>query len=295
MTGFGSAQTRRDGYVAASEIKTVNNRYLKTACRISDGFSFLEQKIEALLREKIDRGTVSVTLHIRPEERENRFTVAQDAAANYIRSAAALKEKLPPGLNDLSVGNICDFFRLPGVIVDQSSGDADLAEKIWPLVQENLTEALAALDAMRDAEGASMAENLSALCDQLSGSIERVASLAPTVAEAYRQRLSDKVTKILAQYSIEAETVDIIREVALFTDKADISEEIVRFRSHLAQFRAAMAAREACGKRLDFLTQEMFREVNTIGSKANEAAITSVVVDMKTTIEKIREMVQNVE
>ena len=295
MTGFGSAQTRRDGYVVASEIKTVNNRYLKTGYRISDGFSFLEQKIEALLRDRIDRGTVSVFLHIRPEVQENRFVIDPDAAAGYIRSAATLRERMSAEGIDLSLGNVSDYIRLPGAIIDQSKDDNDLSETIWPLAQENLLEALSALDAMRDAEGASMAENLLALCAQLSEAMDRIAEFAPTVAESYRQRLSDKVMKILEQHSFEAKTVDIIREVALFTDKADISEEIVRFRSHLTQFRAAMARQDACGKRLDFLTQEMFREINTIGSKANEAAITNVVVDVKTKIEKIREMVQNVE
>jgi len=294
MTGFGAAATHRNGYVVSSEIKTVNNRYLKTAYRISDGFSSLETKIEALLRQSIDRGTVNVTLRIRPEEVLSRYTVT-DAPLDYILSGEKIRQKAAVQGMMLPLGNVADYIRLPGGMADRSEDGPQQGEDLWEAVEVNLKEALTALDVMRLAEGDSMQKNLRALCAGLTERIGQVEAIAPQVAESYRKRLTERIGKIMADHQLELNPADLVREVALFTDKADISEETVRFRSHLAQFDAAMNRPDPCGKRLDFLTQELFRETNTIGSKANEPAITNLVVDMKTEIEKIREMVQNVE
>ncbi len=294
MTGFGSAMTRRDGYVVTSEIKSVNSRYLKTACRVSDGFSSFEQPIENLLHSEIERGTVNVAVEIHPETRQKSFSVTP-AVIDYIEEGLKIRDQLAMKGIEIPLGTIADYLRLPGTIVDSSADAASECEKVWPLVEENLREAIRVFNGMRDAEGESMEANLHSLCQSLTALVAQVEEYAPGVVQAYRSRLQERIGKILEPYSQEIQPSDIIREVALFTDKADISEETVRFRSHLAQFDAAMNMSEPCGKRLDFLTQEMFREVNTIGSKANESAITNLVVAMKTQIEKVREMVQNVE
>lgn len=292
MTGFGAATTRRNGYIVTSEIKTVNNRYLKTSYRISDGFSSLETKIDALLREKIERGTVNVFLRIRPETPRVNYLIDKDALQDYFEQLKRIQARFdadaPP------IGTMTEMLRLPGVIQEKDAPDESV-EAVWPAVEENLSDAVAALDQMRDAEGTSMERNLRALCGQLTENIGAIEQLAPTVAENYRVKLTERIGKVLEAQGVELNPADLIREVALFTDKADISEETVRFRSHLAQFDAAMRGGDGCGRRLDFLTQEMFREVNTTGSKANDTAITNRVVEMKTAIEKIREMVQNVE
>lgn len=290
MTGFGAAATHVGGYVVTSEIKTVNNRYLKTALKISDGFSSLETKIDALLRQFIDRGTVNVFLRIRPEKAGARFQIDRTALDGYLSAAGAIADagsSIPPG-------TLADFFRLPGVIVD-GTGEDDPAEAAWEPVEANLRTALAALEEMRVREGESMAANLRDLCAALTARIGEIEMLAPKVAEQYRERLIERIGKIMTERGVELNPADLVREVALFTDKADISEETVRFRSHLDQFDKAMKLSESCGKRLDFLTQEMFREVNTIGSKANQPEITKIVVEMKNVIERVREMVQNVE
>lgn len=296
MTGFGSATTRRGGYIVTSEIKTVNNRYLKTAYRISDGFSSLETKIESLLRGKIERGTVNVSLRLRREAARNNYSIDGDAVNEYFDQITKLRNGFRFG--ELPMGSLSDLLRLPGVIQEKDAPDEseETDEELWPIVEANLNEALAALNKMRDAEGASMEANLRALCENLTEKISEVERFAPSVAESYRGKLIERIGKIMGEHGVELNPADLVREVALFTDKADISEETVRFRSHLAQFDSAMSvSASGCGKRLDFLTQEMFREVNTVGSKANASAITNGVVEMKTTIEKIREMVQNVE
>ena len=290
MTGFGAAATHVGGYVVTSEIKTVNNRYLKTALKISDGFSSLETKIDALLRQFIDRGTVNVFLRIRPEKAGARFQIDRTALDGYLSAANAIAD----GGSPIPPGTLADFFRLPGVIVD-GTGEDDPAAAAWGPVEANLRTALAALEEMRVREGESMAANLRGLCAALTERIGEIETLAPKVAEQYRERLIERIGKIMSEHNVELNPADLVREVALFTDKADISEETVRFRSHLDQFDKAMNLAESCGKRLDFLTQEMFREVNTIGSKANQPEITKIVVEMKNVIERVREMVQNVE
>ncbi len=289
MTGFGGANTRRNGYVIASEIKTVNNRYFKAALRISDGFSSLEPLIESLLRSKIDRGTINVQLKIRREEGRSRFQINRTALSYYIDSARRTAESAA----GLALGGAADFFRLPGVI--EESDEPDSAQDVWQAVEENLTRALGALSEMRRREGDEMEKAIRRHCGDLAERIAKIEELVPQVSDRYREKLLERVSAIMAEHQLAADETDFIREIALFVDKSDISEEIVRFRSHLEQFDAAMKTTAPCGKRLDFLTQEMFREVNTIGSKANFSEITYWVVDMKTIVEKIREMVQNVE
>ena len=289
MTGFGGANTRRNGYVIASEIKTVNNRYFKAALRISDGFSSLEPLIESLLRSKIDRGTINVQLKIRREEGRSRFHINRTALSYYIDSARRTAESAA----GLALGGAADFFRLPGVI--EESDEPDSAQDVWQAVEENLTRALGALSEMRRREGDEMEKAIRRHCGDLAERIAKIEELVPQVSDRYREKLLERVSAIMAEHQLAADETDFIRDIALFVDKSDISEEIVRFRSHLEQFDAAMKTTAPCGKRLDFLTQEMFREVNTIGSKANFSEITYWVVDMKTIVEKIREMVQNVE
>lgn len=291
MTGFGGANTRRNGYLIASEIKTVNNRYFKAALRISDGFSSLEPKVESLLRAKIDRGTVSVQLKIRRDSDDSRFRINESALSYYLnraRNAAASGEG-----EGVPLGAVADYFRLPGVI--EESGESEDADAAWEAVQENLAEALEALTQMRAREGDEMARAVRGNCAALAERISKIESLVPMVSQRYREKLLERVSAIMQAHNLTASENDFIREIALFVDKSDISEEIVRFRSHLEQFDEALGSAGPCGKRLDFLTQEMFREVNTIGSKANFSEITYWVVDMKTIVEKIREMVQNIE
>lgn len=148
---------------------------------------------------------------------------------------------------------------------------------------------------MRQDEGSAMttdlADNIRLIVDELA----KIDVLAPRVVEGYRQRLTDKIKKLLSEFGVAAETADVVREVGLFAERTDISEEIVRLRSHLDQFATVMRSAESNGRKLDFITQEMFREANTIGSKANDAQIAIHVVEIKTSIERIREMIQNVE
>ncbi|MBQ9813815.1 MAG: YicC family protein [Thermoguttaceae bacterium] len=293
MTGFGSASTRENGFLISSEIKTVNNRFLKTTIKLPEGFASLETKIDALLHSQIARGSVNFSLKLDRDSSETDVKINVDVLKSYITALKEFDANNPDCR--LETGTTVDFLRLPGVICDRSAEQEDLPEILWGAIERNVGAALEKLQQMRSAEGASTAAYLSDNIGLLRASIGEIKALAPAEVESYRERLTERVSKILAENGATLDPSDIIREIAIFTDKADISEEISRFYSHLDQFDATMASEATCGKKLDFLTQEMFRETNTIGSKANSPGVLQRVVEMKSTIERIREMVQNVE
>ncbi len=289
MTGFGAADVRENGLAVSVEIKAVNNRYFKLSLRMSDGCAALEPRIEPFLRRTVDRGTLNVTVRIRREDRNLDYRISEPVLRAYFGQIAKIAEETKsekPRLDQL--------VSLPGVIdTDVERGEDD--EATWTTVEKALSEALKKLQGMRQIEGESMARDLAGNLKILEDRIAQVEELAPNVAPAYRQRLTERITKIMENQGHTFNDADLVREVALFADRCDISEETVRFRSHLEQFTAAMKAKESCGRKLDFLTQELFRETNTIGSKANDAEITKQVVEMKTVIERMREMIQNIE
>ena len=183
---------------------------------------------------------------------------------------------------------------LPGV-VDDTCGLAVDATADWPVIEQTLQAALENLARMRRNEGQAMAADLAANCRTVAASLDRIERRAPLVVDDYRNRLSDRLKRTLAELEVTLDPADLIKEVSLFADRSDISEEIVRLRSHLEQFQATMELPESSGRKLDFLTQEMFRETNTIGSKANDVEIAREVIEIKTAVERIREMIQNVE
>jgi len=297
MTGFGAASTCENGYVISTEIKAVNNRFLKTSIRLPDGFASLESKIEERLREKLARGSVNFTLRLEKDAAEAEIGVDFVALKRYLVEAKRFAAENPELVSADNLGALVDYLRLPGVLQDatRSVDKAELPERLWGAIARNVDAALAQMQAMREAEGESMKRDLTENLDELRKLIGEVETLAPTVVENYRRRLTERVAKALADEGATLEPSDLIREIAVYTDRVDISEEIVRFYSHLKQFKETMENEATCGKKLDFITQEMFRETNTIGSKANSPDILARVVEMKSGIERVREMVQNVE
>jgi uncharacterized protein (TIGR00255 family) len=183
---------------------------------------------------------------------------------------------------------------LPGVIreVDATS---EFSEAAWPTVRGTLEEALGRLAEFRAEEGRAMAADMRANCELMAAELERVAARAPMLVENFRNRLHERVASLLEEYQVTLDPADLIREVSIFAERSDISEEIVRLRSHLDQFAAVMSAEESAGRKLEFVIQEMFREVNTIGSKSSDVDVARSVIEMKTAIERLREMIQNVE
>lgn len=288
MTGFGDAQLSQEELTASAEIRSVNNRYLKLNLRLPDGFGSLEGEIEQLVRTYIKRGTIQINLRIQRAPQAEDYRINQPALESYWAQLQLVAEKLQQPLS------LAELLQLPGVVLDNRDKAREVQEE-WPLVQQLLRDALENLQQMRRREGEAMARDLEANLQEIAEHLTHIEARAPLVVEAYRQRLHERVSKILEERGVQLEPADLIKEVSIFADRSDIAEECVRLRSHLEQYRQFLQAKESSGRKLDFLTQEMFRETNTIGSKANDYEIAQKVVEIKTAIERIREMVQNIE
>jgi uncharacterized protein (TIGR00255 family) len=290
MTGFGEALRQADSVAVAVELRAVNSRYFKLNVRLPEGYSALEAHIETMLRQHIKRGTVQVQLQIDLAHAPDDYRIDRDVLAGYFQQLQALAKawniSQPVSLDSLLV--------LPGVVIDASISRAHASEA-WPIIEDALGEALSKLNQMRAEEGAALAADMAASCQTIAERLDEIEGQAPLVVEGYRRRLTDRVSKALEELNVHLNPEDLIREVSLFSERSDISEELVRLRSHLDQFHQTMALADSSGRKLEFLSQEMFREANTIGAKANNVEIARHVVEIKTAIERVREQVQNVE
>jgi len=290
MTGQGEAVVQSGDMSVQAELRSTNNRHFKLALRITDGYSVLEPQLERTVREAVRRGSVHLAVKI------DRPAACQDLEINAA-AVQSLCEQISalPGAEQLDFAAFLPaFLNLPGVIQNRAAGTVDL-EAHWPVIETAVREAVRSMCQMRQTEGAAMHADLTDNLQQIGTLVDKVQSRSPQVAESYQQRLLERLNKILAEHSLTVEPADVVREVGLFVDRSDISEEVVRLRSHVALFTTEMDSPEAQGRKLDFLTQEMFRETNTIGSKANDSQISALVIEIKTCIERMREMIQNVE
>jgi uncharacterized protein (TIGR00255 family) len=290
MTGFGEAHRKDPQSAVSVEARTINSRYFKLVIRCGDGYGALEPQIESLVRQYVKRGTVQVTLRVDRARASDDFRVNASVLGGYRDQLEELRKrwKLPEPIG------IEALLTLPGVVNDTAGAELDAAAD-WPIVSETLTAAIKNMDAMRVEEGRAMAADLSANGGAIARELDAIEVLAPQVGESYRGRLTERLTKTLAEYQVTLEPGDLIREISIFAERSDISEEIVRLRSHLEQFASTLELPESSGRKLEFLTQEMSRETNTIGSKANDVQISRHVIEIKSAIERIREMIQNVE
>jgi len=290
MTGFGEARIEKDDLAVLVEARTVNSRFFKLVVRINEGYGSLEPKIEALVRPQVRRGTVQVNVFVDRVKRAEDFRINTEVLSQYRRQLEALWREWEPS-GDVPAEAL---LALPGVVEEGGPLRRD-AEGEWPVIARAVEQALESLCQMRIAEGRAMAEDLRANCRAALEAVEQVAQRAPEVANAYRSRLEERMKKLLAEFQVSLNAGDLLREVGLFAERVDISEEIVRLRSHLQQFESTLDCEQSSGRKLEFLIQEMFREANTIGSKAGDVEISRLVIDMKAAIERMREMVQNAE
>ena len=290
MTGFGEAH-RKDATMAISaEVRTINSRYFKLVVRCGEGYTALEPLVENAVRRHIKRGAVQVLLRIDRARGSDDYKLDAALLGGYRRQL----EELYRSWNLPQPVGIDALLALPGVVIQDAAAALDV-ERDWPLVGQTLQAAIDKMSAMRAEEGRAMAADLKANVAHLAGQLDAIEARAPLVAEAYRARLTERLTKTLADFEITLQPTDLIRELSIYAERSDISEEIVRLRSHLEQFGATLELEESSGRKLEFLTQEMFRETNTIGSKANDIEISRHVIEIKAATERIREMIQNVE
>lgn len=290
MTGFGEARCQRDGLAACVEVRAVNSRYFKLSTRVCEGYAGLEPLIEAAVRKRVRRGTVQVWVRIDRARRPEDFRINAEVLASYRHQIEALGRQWQLSRSV----PLESLLLLPGVVEESPFPTASVAED-WPLIDQLLQAAMDRMDQMRREEGRAMVADLKANCALAASCLERIATRAPQVVENYRARLEERLRSTLAEYQLTLDPADLIREVSLFSERSDISEEVVRLRSHLEQFAAVVDAPDCSGRKLEFLTQEMFREANTLGAKANDVQIARQVVEIKAAIERMREMLQNIE
>ncbi len=260
------------------------------AVRCPDAYGALESRIEKLVRETVARGTVTVLLRVQQLGARRNYSVNPEILENYWRQIHTVATKLQtPQMDHLGW-----LLSLPGAIVDETPQEVDI-EADWPLIQSVVSEAINKLQTFRQEEGRSILVDLQKQAALIEEHVATVTEIAPQVVEQYRQKLHERLQQVLHDHGVTLEPSDLVREVGIYADRCDINEEITRLRCHLEQFEAFLIEPESMGRKLDFLSQEIVREVNTIGSKANNVAIAHRVVDMKTAVEKIRENLQNVE
>lgn len=288
MTGYGRGEYMEGGIELSVEIKTVNNRYLDALIKAPRIFAAYEEVIRARVREKITRGHADVYVSL-SDKREKKKTLELDegVAASYIAAARRLSRLSSDIPFDVTATSL---LRMPDVVVRDESQAAD--DELIAALTSALSSALENLNAMRFKEGEKLRADMLSRMDRIEQLVKMVAERAPLVAEDYRAKLKEKIEKYL-----QGATYDegkLLTEVALFSDKSNIDEELTRLKSHIEQFRDICRS-PIVGRKLDFLVQEFNRETNTICSKSNDITITKCGLELKNEIEKIREQVQNVE
>ena len=288
MTGYGRAQCLLDGRDISVEIKSVNHRFFEFSARVPRAHGYLEEKLKAFVYRSVSRGKVDVNVTVLASEGvASEVQVNRALARSYHEQLQALGNEL--GLaDDLSLSALARFSDIFSV---RKAEDDEQA--VWAGVSAVAQQALDAFLAMRAAEGEALCTDMLERLLAIEALVARVEELSPKTVQDYRDRLYNKLCEVLEDRQIDQSR--LITEAAIFSEKTAVAEETVRLRSHIAQFRQILAQAEPVGRKLDFLVQELNRETNTIGSKAQDVDISRIVVDIKSEIEKIREQIQNVE
>lgn len=287
MTGFGAAARDASGLAVRVEARSVNNRGLTVSVRAPSWLDGQASAIEACVKRVCTRGTVTIGISVHRARNAAPSRIAAAVVEDYAEQASVIAEELgmhPPTLGDL--------LRLPGALEDAPAADATDAETA--AVLEAVDAALTAMAAMREREGAALAAELRALVGQLEDAAGRVEARAPAAVLAQRDKLRERLNRLLAPGQTVPEEL-LAREIAVLADRTDVAEEVARLRSHVAQWREALDQGGAVGRRLDFLTQELGREANTVGSKCQDAETTRIVVEMKVAVERLKEQAANLE
>ena len=288
MTGYGRFELLKNNVNYTVEIKSVNHRYFEFSIRTPKGCAFLEEKLKAFFAKRIARGKIEVYVGMEGGSRSNSVVTVNEAVAeSYVEALKTLKKKYGLSgkvtLSDVITNN--DVFLIERPKMDE--------EEIWCAVEEAATGAVEAFVKLRETEGERLALDVKSRCEHILNMVGEVEKNAPETLYNYRERLEKKLREVLEDTSIDEQR--ILTEAAIFADKIAVDEETVRLRSHINQLVSMIDSEETLGKKFDFVVQEMNREANTIGSKAQNIEITRIVVDIKGEIEKIREQIQNIE
>ncbi len=288
MTGFGRAELEREGRKLTVELKSVNHRFNEVNVRYPRELAPLEERIKRFVTAHVSRGRIDIFVtYAYQGEGLYQVRVDKDLAVAYYNGMRDLAQAVGVPANV----SLTQLASLPDVVkVERQADDLDM---VWAIMEEALSSALHQLVTMRRHEGQRLADDIDMRLKTIDGLVRQIADRAPLVVEEYQRRLRERIKELLG--AVQVDEARLMTEVALFADRSAITEELVRLHSHQDQFGATFTSDEAVGRKLDFLLQEMNREVNTIGSKANDLAIGSLVVSLKAELEKVREQIQNIE
>jgi uncharacterized protein (TIGR00255 family) len=290
MTGYGEASREADGMVFSVEIRSVNNRYYKSHLRLPDLAAFLEGELDKMLRDQLARGTVGYSLHMKNLSGPAMFDIDEGTIQAYLRRLEGIgKSSAIPCQVDLA-----GLLSLPGV-VQPIEPQEEWVQRMRNTVMELTAEAMAELKRRRQEEGRTLAEDLLENCGLIRKYLDEIRQRKDAVIGEYHEKLQKRANELLSGGPLRLDEELLAREVAVFADRCDISEELTRLESHIVQFEAQCRGEGSAGRRMDFISQEMLREANTIGSKASDATIGHAVIEIKCAIERIKEQVQNVE
>ena len=292
MTGFGEASGDHEGVHYSVEVRSLNNKYFKPTIRMSDELAAVEPALDSLLRERLARGSVVVTVNASALTGKAALEVNHEALSRYI---GQLRESPEFGSGQLQI-QLAPLLTLPGVLQRQTE-DEETIEGVRAHLVGLLDAALGEMIEMRRAEGVKLRADLMSQHASIAERLARIAARAPQVVGDYQHRLQERVNKLLEELGRVIEPADLIKEVAIFAERSDIAEEVTRLSAHLEQFEEIVGRDDGkpVGRTLDFLTQEMLREANTISSKSGDGEISKDIVEVKGAIDRIKEQVQNVE
>jgi len=288
MTGYGQGKLISDDRKFTVEIRSVNHRYNDINVRLPRTLNYLEDKIRTFIKERVSRGKIDVFVSFETTSKDDfEVYLNENLLDAYLEQLNIIKNKSTV-IDDISVSLLARFPEV--IIVNKKEDDKDI---LWQLLEEALKEAFNDFLAMREKEGENLKEDLLAKLKVCENYLAKIKERSPNLAEEYKNKLEKRLQELLPDHSIDENRLAM--EIAIFADHCSIDEEIVRLESHINQFRNILNHEEIVGRKLDFLVQEMNREVNTIGSKANDLQISQNVIELKSEIEKIREQIQNLE
>lgn len=288
MTGFGDASAQRDGTHYSVEVRSLNNRYFKAIIKLPEAISGLEPEIEVMLRERLGRGSITCVVKMRSDTAEAAYPLNMAALKSYVDQLTSI------GYFKQGQVDIAPLLALPGVCQEPTDDAAEL-DRHGPVIRDLVTLSIDKLIDMRKREGAALLEELDRHVAVVEANLVDVEHRAPAVVVEYHKRLTTRVNELIGKAELKIGEHDLVKEIAVFAERSDIAEEIQRLRHHCKQFRESCRHAEHAGRKLDFISQEMLREANTIASKANDAHIAGHVVEMKGAIDRLKEQVQNVE
>jgi len=286
MTGYGRAEGSVRSQPCTVELRSVNGRFLELNCRMPKAWADKEQLLRELLRERIGRGSISLTVRLEDAAATSTVALNVDLAKNLVERLRSLRNEL--GLSgDVSIH---DILLIPSIL--QGAPDDEGTDDVWPEVSRLVNAAIDSLTEMRDKEGAELQRDFDIRLSGLEQAIDVVATMSSDRIPVERERLRERVAQLMSD-GVDEQRLQL--EIVLLAEKLDVSEEVTRLQSHIKFFRENMNTTKSAGRKLNFLLQEMNREVNTIGSKCNDAEIARIVVGMKEEMERMREQIQNVE